>query len=76
MFPKITSTASYVIGDDEEDIGSEDTMDIDVIILMFPNPTFSGNMVPRKACSQWATGKVATVVYKVAHRWCCNSTRR
>ena len=63
-------------GDDEEDIGSQDTMDINVIILMFPNPTFSGNMVTHKACSQWATGKVATEVYRVAHRWCCNSTRR
>ena len=28
-------------GDDKEDIGSQDTMDINVIILMFPNPTFS-----------------------------------
>ena len=63
-------------GDDEEDIGSQDTMDINVIILMFPNPTFSGNMVTQKACSQWATGKVATVVYKVDDRWCCTSTRR
>ena len=35
--------------DDEEDIGSQDTMDINVIILMFPNPTFSGNMVTCKA---------------------------
>ena len=75
MLPKITFTASYVNGDDEEDIGNEDTMDIDEIILMFPNPTFSGNMVTRKACSQWATGKVAIVVYKVDGRWCCNSTR-
>ena len=63
-------------GDDQEDIESQDTMDINVIILMFSNPTFSGNMVTRKACSQWATGKVATVDYKVADRWCCNSIRR
>ena len=42
-------TALYVNRDDEEDIGSQDTMDINVIILMFPNPTFSGNMVTSKA---------------------------
>ena len=63
-------------GDDQEDIGSQETMDINDKILMFPNPTFSGNMVTHKACSQWATGKVAIEVYRVAHRWCCNSTRR
>ena len=45
----MTSTVSYVNEDDEEDIGSQDTMDINVIILMFPNPTFSGNMVTCKA---------------------------
>ena len=50
-------------GDDQEDIGSQETMDINDKILMFPNPKFSGNMVTHKACSQWATGKVATVVY-------------
>ena len=49
MLPKITSTALYVNGDDEEDIGSQDTIDINVIILTFPNPTFSGNMVTCKA---------------------------
>ena len=63
-------------GDDQEDIGSQETMDINDKILMFPNPTFSGNMVTHKACSQWATGKVATVVYKNDCRWCCTSTRR
>ena len=62
--------------DDKEDIGSQDTIDINVIIFMFPNPTFSGNMVTCKARSQWATGKVAIVVYKVDGRWCCNSRRR
>ena len=36
-------------GDDKEDIGSQNAMDINVIILMFPNPTFSGNMVTCKA---------------------------
>ena len=41
--------SQYVNGDDEEDIGSQDIMDISVIILMFPNPTFSGNMVTCKA---------------------------
>ena len=50
-------------GDDQEDIGSQQTMDINDEILMFPNPTFSGNMVTHKACSQWATGKVTTEVY-------------
>ena len=54
ILPKITSTALCVNGDDEEDIGSQDTMDINVIILMFPNPTFSWNMVTCKACSQWS----------------------
>ena len=62
MLPKITSTALYVNGDDQEYIGSQDTMDINVIILMFPNPTFSGNMVTSKACSQWATGKVKLLI--------------
>ena len=36
MLPKITSTALYVNGNDAGDIGNEDTMDIDVIILIFP----------------------------------------
>ena len=34
---------------DSPEDDKEDTMDINVIILMFPNPTFSGNMVTCKA---------------------------
>ena len=43
--------------DDEEDIGSQDTMDINVIILIFPNPTFSGNMVTHKVATSGPQGK-------------------
>ena len=52
-------------GDDEEDIGTEDTMDIDVIILMFPNLQFSKNMVNPTACSQVGCVKIAINTYKV-----------
>ena len=52
-------------GDDEEDIGTEDTMDIDVIILMFPNLQFSKNMVNPMACSQVGCVKIAINTYKV-----------
>ena len=61
----MTSTASYVNGDDEGDIGSEDTMDIDVIILMFPNLPFSENMVNPSARSQVGCVKIAINTYKV-----------
>ena len=61
----MTSTASYVNGDDEGDIGSDDTMDIDVIILMFPNLQFSKNMVNPTACSQVGCVKIAINTYKV-----------
>ena len=52
-------------GDDEEDIGTEDTIDIDVIILMFPNLQFSKNMVNPTACSQVGCVKIAINTYKV-----------
>ena len=52
-------------GDDEEDIGTEDTMDIDVIILMFPNLQFSKNMVKPTTCSQVGCVKIAINTYKV-----------
>ena len=51
--------------DDEEDIESKDTMDIDVIILMFPNLQFSKNMVNPTACSQVGCVKIAINTYKV-----------
>ena len=50
---------------DEEDIESKDTMDIDVIILMFPNLQFSKNMVNPTACSQVGCVKIAINTYKV-----------
>ena len=50
-------------GDDKEAIGSQDTTDIDVIILMFPNLSFSGEI---SACLQYEPvvfGKVAIDKY-------------
>ena len=41
--------SSVCKGDDEEYIWSQDTMDINVTILMFPTPIFSWNMVTCKA---------------------------
>ena len=52
-------------GDDEGDIGSEDTMDIDVIILMFPNLPFSENVVNPTACSHVGCVRTAINTYKV-----------
>ena len=49
----------------KEDIESKDTMDIDVIILMFPNLQFSKNMVNPTACSQVGCVKIAINTYKV-----------
>ena len=62
-------------GDVEEAIGSLDTLDIHVIIHIFPNLTFSGNMVTCLQCEPVAYGKVAinitltyTVVFKIDNR--------
>ena len=52
-------------GDDEEDIGTEDTMDIDVIILMCPNLPFSENVVNPTACSHVGCVRTAINTYKV-----------
>ena len=52
-------------GDDEGDIGSDDTMDIDVIILMFPNLPFSENVVNPTACSHVGCVRTAINTYKV-----------
>ena len=51
--------------DDEEDIESKDTMDIDVIILMFPNLPFSENVVNPTACSHVGCVRTAINTYKV-----------
>ena len=73
MLPKITFTALYVNGDDKEDIGSEDTMDIDVIILMFPNLPFSENMVDPTARSQAGCVKIAINTYKFSAMNICSN---
>ena len=71
-------TALYVNGDDKEAIGSQDTTDIDVIILMFPNLSFSGEISTCLQCEPVVYGKICqltyTLVFKVDNRWCCNGT--
>ena len=52
-------------GDYEEDLGSEDTKDNDVIILMFLNLPFFKNMVDPTARSQAGCVKIAINTYKV-----------
>ena len=51
-------------GDDEEDLGSEDTMDNDAIIFMYLNLQFFKNMVDPTARSQAGCVKIAINTYK------------
>ena len=67
-------------GDDKEAIESQDTMDIDVIIIMFPNLPFSGEISTCLQCEPVVYGKICqltyTLVHKVDNRWCCNGTTK
>ena len=59
-------------GDDKEAIGSQDTTDIDVIIFMFPNLSFSGEISTCLQCEPVVHGKMCqltyTLVFKVDNR--------
>ena len=59
-------------GNDKEAIGSKDTTDIYVIILMFPNLSFSGEISTCLQCEPVVYGKMCqltyTLVFKVDNR--------
>ena len=60
-------------GDDEEDLGSQDSMDINVIILMFPKLPYPGNMVTHKARRQVGCVKMGINTYKFSVMNICSN---